>query len=484
MTDITARLQLPYILPSQAQKHVTHNEALRMLDALVQPVVASRTLASPPASPANGDGYIVASGATGDWAGQDNALAVFQDGAWQFFPPAAGWLAYVVDGAERVVFTGTGWKVAADRGGPDLDRFGIKTDADATNRLAIASDASLFSHDGNDHRLTINKAQEADTASAIFQTGHSGRAEFGLTGDDNWHVKVSADGTNWKEAFFVDRATGYFSIGGIPPLVPFQVRGRALFSTNPTTLVDENSGYIVQIQNAAANTSMKFAAGPGNTAYFGLGSTTSALQQNINVYNGTGEMRFVNNGHRVSLNADGSVRLTGIGTTASAANAFLDSGDGNNLLRSTSSLKYKRDIEPVEPARAEALMAVDPIWYRSKAKADNPNWSWYGFAAEDVANVDPRMVHWGFGEDDYEAVETEVPFDKLGPDGEPVLDAAGKPEQVSEKQLEYRLKDDAKPSPQGVSYERFVVHHHIVIKRLLERISALEGNAKRGSARP
>lgn len=474
MTELTARLKLPYILPSQAQKHVSHNEALRMLDALVQPVVESRTLVTPPASPANGDGYIVPVGATGDWAGQDNAIAAFQDGTWQFFAPVTGWLAHVIDAAERVVFTGSGWKAAADRGGPDLDRFGINTDADVTNRLALSSEASLFDHAGTDHRLKINKAQAADTASIVFQTGYSGRAEFGLAGDDNWHVKVSPDGANWNEAFFVDNSNGYVSFGGISPLVPFQVRGRALFSTHPTTLVDENSGYVMQIQNAGANTSMKFAAGPTNSAYFGLGSTTSALSQNISVYNVDGSLRLYNGAIRQFINSDGSIQFPGIGTTASAANAVLDSTASNSLLRSTSSLKYKRDVEPLEPSRAEALLALNPIWYRSAAKADNPNWSWYGFTAEAVAEIDPRMVHWGYGDDDYEAVEIGVPFEKLNLDGKPSLNADSEPDHAIEKQVEWRLKQGALPSPQGVAYERFVAHHHLIIKKLLDRVAALE----------
>ncbi|MGC4023892.1 MAG: DUF2793 domain-containing protein [Mesorhizobium sp.] len=55
----TSNLALPYILPSQAQKHVTHNEALRRLDALVQLAVVSRATGTPPASPTEGDRYIV-----------------------------------------------------------------------------------------------------------------------------------------------------------------------------------------------------------------------------------------------------------------------------------------------------------------------------------------------------------------------------------------------------------------------------------------
>ena len=56
----SALLNLPYILPAQAQKHVTHNDALRALDAIVHLAVLDRDIASPPASPQEGDRYIVA----------------------------------------------------------------------------------------------------------------------------------------------------------------------------------------------------------------------------------------------------------------------------------------------------------------------------------------------------------------------------------------------------------------------------------------
>ena len=69
MSDITTHLLMPYILASQAQMHVTHNEALRLLDAIVQLSVLDRTRTAPPASPVDGDRHIVASGATGLWSG-------------------------------------------------------------------------------------------------------------------------------------------------------------------------------------------------------------------------------------------------------------------------------------------------------------------------------------------------------------------------------------------------------------------------------
>ena len=65
MPDTSTHLLLPYLLAAQAQKHVTVNEALRLLDGLVQLAVLDRHLTAPPASPADGARYIVASGATG-----------------------------------------------------------------------------------------------------------------------------------------------------------------------------------------------------------------------------------------------------------------------------------------------------------------------------------------------------------------------------------------------------------------------------------
>jgi hypothetical protein len=76
----TTHLLLPYLAAAQAQKHVTHNEALRLLDGLVQLAVLDRTRTAPPTSPADGDRHIVASGATGLWAGWDLNVAYWVDG--------------------------------------------------------------------------------------------------------------------------------------------------------------------------------------------------------------------------------------------------------------------------------------------------------------------------------------------------------------------------------------------------------------------
>jgi Protein of unknown function (DUF2793). len=109
MSDATTHLLLPYILAAQAQKHVTHNEALRILDGLVQLSVLDRNLTAPPGSPTDGDRYIVGSGATGDWAGWDLNVALWTDGAWLRLPPRTGWRAWVEDEGLLLVHDGAGW---------------------------------------------------------------------------------------------------------------------------------------------------------------------------------------------------------------------------------------------------------------------------------------------------------------------------------------------------------------------------------------
>lgn len=214
--DISPRLALPYLLPNQAQKHVTHNEALRRLDALVQMAVLDRDLTAPPAAPEEGGGWIVAVGASGDWAGHESEIAAWQDGAWAFTAPGTGWLAWVMDEEALCVWTGTEWAEAALP--PDtlqnMARLGVGTEADDTNPFATKLNKALWTSravaeggDG-DLRYTLNKEAPANVLSLLMQSAWSGRAEIGLTGDDDLHVKVSLDGATWTEAMSINRPDG------------------------------------------------------------------------------------------------------------------------------------------------------------------------------------------------------------------------------------------------------------------------------------
>lgn len=194
MTDTTPNLKLPYILPSQAMKHVTHNEALQILDAAANSVVVA-TLATPPSSPGEGDLFLVDAPASGGWTGKDGRLAFYIDGAWLYIAPKMGWRAWFAEDGRTRIFDGGTW--IDPLSAPIVERLGISATPDATNRLAIASDATLFTHAGASHRMKLNKQASADTASLLFQSNWSGRAEIGLLGNDVMAFKASSDGASW-----------------------------------------------------------------------------------------------------------------------------------------------------------------------------------------------------------------------------------------------------------------------------------------------
>jgi len=116
-------------------------------------------------------------------------------------------------------------------------------------------------------------------------------------------------------------------------------------------------------------------------------------------------------------------------TTASAANVNIDSG--GLFRRSTSSSKYKTDIEALDDNYADAILQCRPVWYRSTCDADKPEWAYWGFIAEEVAAIDPRLCF-------------------------------------------FEEKEDGSLEPEGVQYDRFVPHLLNLIKRQKEQIEAME----------
>lgn len=206
MSELSSRLGLPFLMPAQAQKHVTHNEALERLDLLVQLVVEGFDATTPPTTPQSGQVWALGAGATGDWSGQDGTLAAWQGGGWQFIAPQPGWCA--ASATDLRLWTGATWQPIGPTNFDNLAGVGINASADAMNKLAVAAAASLFNHDGAGHQMKVNKAAPGDTASLLFQTGFSGRAEMGVLGTDDFAVKVSADGATWATGLVVDRVTG------------------------------------------------------------------------------------------------------------------------------------------------------------------------------------------------------------------------------------------------------------------------------------
>lgn len=140
--------------------------------------------------------------------------------------------------------------------------------------------------------------------------------------------------------------------------------------------------------------------------------------------------------------------LWNLGTTTAAANLYLDPNAAvSQVLRSTSSIRYKNSVETVDSQHASLILKMRPVWYRSNCEADREDWGWYGLIAEEVGEIAPQFVHWRPANED---------------------DA---PEAISSNGL----------VAEGVMYERLVVpliHHiqalHSKVEQLSERIEKLE----------
>jgi len=202
MSD-TTHLQLPCLEAAQAQKHVTVNEALRRLDALVHLAVRNRTLAAPPAAPAAGDRHIVAPGASGLWAGREGCIAAWTDGAWMFAAPGTGWRAWIESEGRFVLHDGTGW-----REGPAESCAAMSAHGAATHLRVIEGDHTIAAGASNDTALAI-----PDRAIVLGVTGLVLEAVGGASA---WHLGVAADAQRYGNGIGAAKDSTVIGVSGTP----------------------------------------------------------------------------------------------------------------------------------------------------------------------------------------------------------------------------------------------------------------------------
>lgn len=223
MSDSSPILSLPYLMPAQAQKHVTHNQALQLLDALVQLRVSAFEAETPPPDPAPGAAFALGLSPTGAWAAHAQQLAIWQGEGWLFIAPQIGWRAWGDSPGELRIWQGSSWELPLGQT-QNLPQLGINASADASNRLAVSAAASLFNHDGSSHQLKLNKATGADSAALLLQSDWSGHAEIGLLGNDDFTIKTSADGSSWNTALVL-QSDGRAGLGTTAPAAHLDITG-------------------------------------------------------------------------------------------------------------------------------------------------------------------------------------------------------------------------------------------------------------------
>ena len=327
---------------------------------------------------------------------------------------------------------------------------------DSSGRLLVGTSSArgnFFNTTGQEALIEVESASQNTLLSAVYNANNAATVNLvlgktrGAANGSNTIVAAddgigrisfqAADGTDLVEAA---------SILGIVDGTPGadDMPGRLVFSTtadgsaSPTERMRIQSDGNISIGSGASTTyrcALSVASGADRDIFLsGISGASNGFQ--VNWIHATTEL---------------SVKFNNITTTASAANAFLDSTDGNRIFRSTSSLRYKKNIEDVDQFKSDAILGLRPVWYRSKATDDRSDWSWYGLIAEEVAQVEPRLVHWTYLDEDYQVEEIDGAIKKT-------------------------LKPDAELVPDGVQYDRLAVLLLDVVKRQNKRIEALEAD--------
>ncbi|SLN77016.1 DUF2793 domain-containing protein [Roseisalinus antarcticus] len=301
MSDATTNLALPYILAAQAQKHITHNEALRLLDGLVQLSVLDRDLTAPPGSPADGDRYIVASGGAGDWAGWDLNVALWTDGTWLRLPPRTGWRTWVEDEGLLLFYDGAAWTSTTPASLQNLTLLGLGTTADAANPFSAKLNAALWTAktaaEGGTGDLfyTMNKEAASDDLGLTLQSSFVTKALLGLFGSDKFRLAVSPDGSTFFDGLSVDNTSGIVDQPRLPRFKAY---------TDFDNYVGVGTWTRIGLNNTDYNDQGAFGAGTGlftapvdGTYLFGatllykVNSSTSARMRGRLVLNGVTEIR-------------------------------------------------------------------------------------------------------------------------------------------------------------------------------------------------
>jgi len=231
----TPKLQLPHILTAQAQKEVTHNNALNLLDIFTRPTVLEMAKNTPPGSPTAGDCYVVGASPTGEFVDYEDAIACYTSNGWIFAAPFK-WLDVVSeDDQTRYVFDGTAWV----QYGLILQNSGEYLRVERLEESITLSGASTNSTIQIPNRATVlavnTRVTTAVTGATSFDIGVSGdTARYG----DN--IGITLDTTNigltqhpyayYADTNLVFTANGGSFSGGVAKMVIHYITSRGAWS--------------------------------------------------------------------------------------------------------------------------------------------------------------------------------------------------------------------------------------------------------------
>ncbi|RVI11607.1 tail fiber domain-containing protein [Sinorhizobium meliloti] len=336
--------------------------------------------------------------------------------------------------------------------------------------------------------LTINRQNSTVPALALGNDGN----DAAVIASNNANVRFGKLVNGALSEYMRVRTDGRVYVG-ITGNLPSTAYGDVSVTRDGVAATGVSTNTTLYLERGTNNNFIQMIAGDASVSDLVMGSASASNR---------GRVRYDMTNDTMTLwtAQSESVRITGAGelrvpftynnTTASAANCYVSTIGG--FARSTSSGRYKTDIEDLAPEYRDVIMQLRPVWYRSLCEQDKPDWSWYGLIAEEVAAVEPRLVHWRL-EETYEEDEERIVPETVTRDIETGLfDADGRPILRREVQVVKHVEVEkvtktrplAEPVAEGVMYDRLVAHLIAKIQHqqgqiddLLGRLAALEAAA-------
>jgi hypothetical protein len=373
--DFTPNLALPYVLPNQAQKHVTVNESLAAVDGLLMASVVGIGLNDAPSDPIAGQAWITGGAPQGVWSDSAGKLAVWRDGTWHFYTPIEGWRIWDRSEKRFVVFDGTNW-LPVSASTQNIAYMGIDSVADDANPFSARLNAALFMSledtDGGtgDIRLSLNKQNDANTGSIVFKDGWTGRAEFYLVGSADLQLRVSSDGAVWESGLTISNATGNSAFGGIPGTGDkLSVHGNMRVQSSDGFFRLLSNGTLDMSRNGGGSIYLRGRSSGSNVAF---GATNSAGQTHSTVLMIRPDEEDIVAAYAISPSSSGAVDL-------GKSNAVWRDAYLQNAPVISSDRRGKIEIDDLE--RAETLIEyLRPVSYRRHPEGKMH----FGFIAQEV----------------------------------------------------------------------------------------------------
>lgn len=209
---------LPEIAYNQSQKHVTHNEALRIIDGLLLLTAQDKDLTTPPVSPINGTCYIPATTASGEWTGYENYIAHYHTSTWHFYEPKFGWYLFMSDEQAFYWWDNNSWQKFA---------------------TVLASGTNYWSKNG-DVTYTLDPVGiGTSNVSGVMLAIDGGISSTSLTTSNITTSGVSVDGDVTTDGIKLNSATDWFGSASVPDAPALTSSGITNSTGQPPSATDE-----------------------------------------------------------------------------------------------------------------------------------------------------------------------------------------------------------------------------------------------------